>query len=167
MELVGNLINIFGEELPAEADKLSIVRKPEYLDGNNQLKFGKEYSKDADSNGFDIKYKIKKKKLVAGEVYVRFGVEKGAYLTAPHTPYEKLSMPYILETVPFHVYQVNPKYKKRPRYVYEGITAIDFEQPGGGIQYYIKSSSVQLLIQDEVLIEISPEEYLINKETYN
>lgn len=158
------LINIYGKKLSEDPKKLNIIRKPEYKDENGTIKFGKEYSKDADKNGFDVKFEKKEKKLISGEIYARFGSEAGRYLTLPGIPYQNLSMPYLVETVPFHIYQVNPDYKGTDKFVTEGIVASDFEQPGGGIQYYTgKHDRVLELLQDEILIEIPATEYLIKK----
>lgn len=152
--------NIFGEILPDY--ETPILRKKKYATKSGYPRFGKKWAINADDKGFSTQYKIKQIQLKPGDIIVRYGAINGRFFTKPNTPYEMLSMPYKEESLAFHAYQVNERYKGEDIYCLEGVIAPDFEQAGLGTQYYFEQYTIELL-KKEYLIEISAEPYYIMK----
>lgn len=150
--------NLYGEILDSKL--INKPRKKEYMNESGIPKFGKMFSDHSDSNGFDIRHDKEDIVPKPEEIFVRFGNDNGYFLTTLDSSYEQLSMPYELDTVPFHVYKVNPLYNGNEKISFEkGIVAPDFEQSGGGIQFFTGTKSVFYLIKIKFLLEITSDEY--------
>lgn len=130
------LTNYKGESLIG----LPQLRKPEYSTEKWGIAWPKE-SNTVDKYGFDktnvecnSNYKIKVI-LPPGTIIIRYGKEDGHFTAPQGTEYEKLSLPYVKETVPYFEYRVKKKTTVKCE-VIKGRVAPAFDCEGGGIQYY-------------------------------
>ena len=73
------------------------------------------------------------------------------FTTDKGTPYSKLSLPYVKETMEYHEYIVTKDIHVFC-YVTQGIAAPKFNMPGGGIQYKHKQA-INLECEDGYLQE--------------
>ena len=158
-------VNYLGEKI----GYIPKLRKPEYGTGKVDA-FGRPEPNwnlliDADDNGFDKKHKEPNGKnrmqvvLKKHTKLVRYGTEVGSF-TAPYgTEYEKLSLPYVKESVFYHIYEVIADDVKvtvlqEVCEVERGKIAPGFDYPGGGIQYlhpYNMIKSINLKLLKEIL----------------
>ena len=123
------------------------LKRPEYGTGEkykngNPIVDWSHLSKYADKNGFDTRHREKNGKyririrLPYGSVVIRYGSEAGQFTAPSGTEYEKLSLPYIKETIEYNEYQVISDNVTIICIVDKGKVAPGFDSPGGAIQYY-------------------------------
>lgn len=79
--------------------------------------------------------------LVPGTVVDRYGGTGGSFLSPAGTPLAARSLPFGTENLPLNSYQV-----MQPINVNAGTAAPWFNQPGGGLQFDLGTSTVQDLI---------------------
>ena len=109
-----------------------------------------------DSDGFDKtnhEYSDSYKQDVVlpyGKLICRYGNKRGRFTTDVGTSYEKLSLPYIKETVEYHVYKVIADGLKVKCEVTKGRTAPMFNSDGGAIQYKHHHSLATAIQQKEL-----------------
>ena len=100
----------------------------------------REYIQFGDECGFDTRYKDKtghhtsRMVLPIGKKVIRYGFEGGSFTTDEGEEYEKLSLPYRKETMPYHEYIVTGHCEVECL-VDKGITAPGFSSEGGAVQY--------------------------------
>lgn len=130
------LTNYKGELLTG----LPQLKKPEFGAGESGIAWPKE-SETIDSKGFDktnvesnSNYIIKVI-LPPDTIIIRYGKEDGHFTAPKGTEYEKLSLPYVKETVPYFEYRVKKKINVKCE-VIKGKVAPAFDSEGGAIQYY-------------------------------
>ena len=135
-KLVG--YNYLGTPLFGEDIYKHLVER--FFDENGLPRY-EEFLEHADDYGFDILAVMagggytEKVVLPVGKKIIRYGVEKGSYSTDVGVPYERLSMPYIKESLPYHEYVVLEACEVE-RIVTKGIVAPGFQSAGGVIQYH-------------------------------
>lgn len=135
-------INYKGEQIT----KPFQLKKPEFgtgrvnSDGYPEVAWPQP-SETVDNYGFDKKnvesnshYTIKIK-LPPGTIIIRYGREDGHFTAPKGTEYEKLSLPYVKETVPYFEYRVKKRIIVKCK-VTKGKAAPAFDSEGGAIQYY-------------------------------
>lgn len=81
--------------------------------------------------------------LLKGTLIARFGTPFGSFATDFGTPYHMLGLPYIKETVEYHVYRVLKDIQ-----VMKGVVAPIFNSPGGGVQYLFYKERINALIKN-------------------
>jgi Tuberculosis necrotizing toxin len=89
--------------------------------------------------------------LAENAVIDRYGRPSGNFLAPEGTPYEERALPYDKAKMPYYRYQV-----LKPLAVKTCKAVPWFDQPGGGVQYKVEKS-VQLLIEDKYLKDVSPD----------
>lgn len=130
--------NCYGQELTE--DNYYIPRKMDYMKSPETPDYAK-WLNHSDNNGFDVlkvdeNGKFRRKIILPiGKKLCRYGDNKGAYSTDIGTGFEKLSLPYKKESLPYHEYIVVGECEAEC-VVEEGIAAPGFDHPGGGIQYF-------------------------------
>lgn len=77
-------------------------------------------------------------KLEIGALIARYGHPSGQYASPYGTPYEQLSLPYLQETMEYHVYKVIKPITVECEI---GTSAPAFGQPGFGIQFYFSNEN--------------------------
>lgn len=82
--------------------------------------------------------------LLKGTIIARYGTPFGSFATDFGVPYHMLGLPYIKETVEYHVYRVLKDIQ-----VFKGVVAPIFNSPGGGVQYFFHKEKLNALIRDE------------------
>ncbi len=130
--------NYYGKRLSSQKKMLT---NSKYTKANSRepdwIKFR---SKNTDDDGFDItaigingeyrwRYTIPK-----GTRICRYGSDKGRYTTLAGTAYEKLALPYIKSTVPYHEYVVVRDTVVKCN-VERGLVGKNFDSDGGGVQF--------------------------------
>lgn len=120
------------------------------LDGNgNPIP---DYEGQAPNNGFKESPEELEKSgnytLSKGTTVVRYGSERGSFVTDPGTPYSKLSLPYDENSVEYHEYTVNCDIACT-----KGTVAPAFGQEGGGVQY-MTNETISDLIESGALTRI-------------
>ena len=109
-----------------------------------------------DEDGFDKTYNDgfgNYKKVITlpyGKVICRYGNWMGRLTTDIDSDYEQLGLPYIKETVEYHVYRVIADGLKVKCSVNKGIVAPMFNSRGGAIQYKHFQSIKQELDQHKI-----------------
>lgn len=94
-----------------------------------------------------------KVELPKGTKLLRYGPETGR-LTAPiGTPYELLGLPYKVESLQYHEYEVIADGVVVKAVVTRGIVAPMFGSKGGGIQY-LHEESILYQVRDKILKEV-------------
>lgn len=95
----------------------------------------------ADKNGFDTrniedngKHTVKFI-LSYGSIIIRYGSEKGYYSAPKGTSYDKLSLPYVKESLEYNEYKVIANNVSIICIVDKGIVAPGFDSEGGAVQY--------------------------------
>lgn len=132
-------------------------RKQEYIAGIGRN--GKpiprwELLKEQDINGFyskgDIddengKSKIKVR-LPKGTKFIRYGTPHGHYTAPLGSEYERLSLPYVKESIPYNEYEVTAEWLD----VEWGYTALGFDSIDRCIQYYNKKTVHSLMSEGSI-----------------
>ena len=101
----------------------------------------KQEDDTVDSDGFDKTYITENGNyktdtiLPVGTLICRYGNERGRLTTDMDSDYNMLSLPYVKETVEYHVYKVINKGIKVQCHVLKGRVAPMFDSPGGVVQY--------------------------------
>ena len=97
---------------------------------------------NGDEHGFDLgrlmengEYVIRDFVIPKGTRIIRYGDNHGRFSAPYGTPYEKLSLPFLKETRPYHEYVVN-KACKIKCVVVKGYVAKGFSSEGGVIQFF-------------------------------
>lgn len=94
-----------------------------------------------DQNGFDKTNKepngdyIQEVTLPYGKLLCRYGNERGRLTTDIESDYDELGLPYVKETVEYHVYKVVADDLRVQCNVYKGRVAPMFYSKGGAVQY--------------------------------
>ncbi len=101
--------------------------------------------------------------LPKGTKLCRYGGAVGKTTTLRGTPYEQLGLPYIIETVEYHEYEVIADGVSVECYVTKGRVAAMFNSPGGAIQFVHQRRIVEE-IETRRLKEVTT--WLKNKKTY-
>lgn len=103
-----------------------------------------DYEGQAPNNGFKESPEELEKNgsynLSKGSTVVRYGSERGSFVTDPGTPYSKLSLPYDKDSVEYHEYRVNSEIPCT-----KGTVAPAFGEKGGGVQYMTNESIGELI----------------------
>lgn len=145
------IYNVFGKEITGIKREL---QKEEYgtlgLDGLYHPNWTPE-NEFVDGNGFDKThcepngfYKMEIT-LPKGTMLLRYGNTTGR-LTAPiGTPYELLGLPWKIETLEYHEYQVIAK-----TLVVRGVVSPMFASGGGGVQYFHPCSITEEIIAGRI-----------------
>ena len=137
------IYNYIGEDI---TDKRICLLDDSYgfVDEKNipHIKWGTENEK-CDKNGFDKKFRpvkgsdeyvINDYVIPKGTMICRYGSPRGRFTTIKGTAYESLSLPYVKETIEYHLYRVSEDLKVECR-VSKGAVAPKFSSPGGAIQF--------------------------------
>mgnify|MGYP004466749277 CR=1 FL=1 len=128
------------------------------IDEYGQPKIDWEYfiTGKEDGHGFDTDNKEEngyyyiETELPRGTKLLRFGNE-GGYYTAPlGTPYNKLALPYKIETIEYNEYEVIADGVYVKCVVQKGRTAASRNSEGGAIQYY-HEQSIKTLVRNKTL----------------
>ena len=82
----------------------------------------------------------------------RFGKPRGSYASPEGIAYEARSLPYVMEEMEYHVYEVCARIK-----AIRSTIAPWFDQMGGGIQYRLEES-IDYLMEHSILKEVYPSE---------
>ena len=132
--------NCFGIEISGEKQFIS----PEfgYYDASGrEVVNWKPEDETVDSDGFDKsnveangKY-IQDVVLPYGKLICRYGNHRGRLTTDIDSRYEDLALPYVKETVEYHIYKVTSDGIKVQCTVLKGRVAPMFNSPGGAVQY--------------------------------
>lgn len=122
------------------------LKRPEYGTGKTN-RFGQPavnwscLSKYADDDGFDIRNRELNGKhtvdftLPYGSVIIRYGSEIGRFSAPKGTAYERLSLPYVPESIEYNEYKVIADNVRIKCLVEKGIVAPGFDSEGGAVQY--------------------------------
>ena len=111
---------------------------------------------DVDEDGFDKHHKEPDGQykqdviLPYGKLLCRYGPLMGRTTTDYGTPYENISLPYIKETVEYHIFRVIADGLIVQCIVTKGKTAPMFEQPGGAVQYKHYQSLIKEVESDKL-----------------
>ena len=139
---MSGIYNCFGK--PVRADDLELIDSSygyRREDGKIVV-FWSEESDDVDENGFDKKQIVdefgnycKEIVLPKGTLICRYGAEQGRTTTRLGEDYEKLALPYKVETIQYHEYEVIADGLTVQCKVVSGYAAKMFNSPGGAVQY--------------------------------
>lgn len=153
--------NYKGEEL---GDKRRVLSNPAY--GNGKVdKNGdpevvwKRYITVKHDHGFDRSNKEANGKylieieLPKGTEILRYGTEAGNYTAPKGTPYEKLALPYLKETLEYNEYRVITDGLKVKCQVKKGVVAPSLDSSGGAVQYW-HYEPIYLLVRKKALKRI-------------
>lgn len=103
-----------------------------------------DYAGQAPNNGFKESPEELQKNgshtLTKGSTIVRYGSERGSFVTDTGTPYSSLSLPYDENSVEYHEYTVNSDIACT-----KGTVAPAFGEKGGGVQYMTNESIGELV----------------------
>ena len=122
------------------------LKKPEYGAGKTN-RYGQPVvnwnylSKHADDDGFDTRNIESNGKhtvefiIPCGSVIIRYGSEIGHFSAPKGSPYDKLSLPYIPESMEYNEYKVIADNVRIICVVDKGIAAPGFDSEGGAVQY--------------------------------
>lgn len=123
--------------------------------GNEHVNWVEE-NEDVDSDGFckhhtelNGFYKMDVD-LPYGTYICRYGNTRGRLTSDINSVYEELGLPYIKETVEFHVYRVVVDNLKVQCTVQKGKVAPMFNSPGGAVQYKHYQSIAKELAQKKI-----------------
>lgn len=109
-----------------------------------------DYARQAPNNGFKESPEELEKNgshtLTKGTIIVRYGSERGSFVTDPGTSYSDLSLPYDKNSVEYHEYMVNSDIACT-----KGTVAPAFGKKGGGVQY-MTNESIGELVKSKALI---------------
>lgn len=141
--------NFFGD--PLEPENAYVPIETCFVKDNGSIDWV-TYAAFSDKEGFDTRCNTEKVKLLKDTRIARYGSEFGKYSAPVGTPYEKLSLPYIHNTVPYHEYIVLDDIEVMC-IVKKGIIAPNFHTMGGGIQY-LHHQSIAQEIENEALKEV-------------
>ena len=141
--MIEKIFNSKGEDISGIRIRL-LSNEYGYVDENNipHIDWGKETDK-CDKDGFDKEYRpiegseeyiIKDYVLPKGTMICRYGFMGGLFTTIKGADYEKLSLPYVKETVEYHEFKVTEDLSV-DCYVTKGIVASKFDSSGGAIQF--------------------------------
>ncbi len=115
---------------------------------------------NADADGFDLdnleengRYKIEVR-LPYGTILIRYGNETGRFTAPQFTQYEKLSLPYVKDTVEYNEYRVIADNIKLICCVVKGRAAAGFDCPGGAVQY-LHPMTIRQSLRENILERIS------------
>ena len=150
--------NYLGEDITEVKRKLSSPSFGEYNVNGEPLPYWTPENEDVDGDGFDKHYNgthgyWDEITLDKGKLLVRYGNERGYMTTDYGTPYELLGLPYVPETVEYHVYEVIADNVVVKCQVKKGIVSPMFNSEGGAIQYK-HSQSIFAEIADGKLKEV-------------
>ena len=120
-----------------------------YVDEHNipHIKWGVEDA-TCDADGFDKtyclnncgkKYIIEDFVIPAGTIICRYGTSAGTFTTLKGADYEKLGLPYKVDTIEYHEYKVSEDLNVTC-YVDKGVVAPKFFSMGGEVQFKHKQS---------------------------
>ena len=122
-----------------------VVADPQFLNANGEI----DWDKFAPNGGYVEGSKVTGQNLKAGAIIDRYGSPYGRYTSPDGTPYTQRSLPYVENLNAYHRYRV----RKTIGGVAMGRIAPAFNQEGGGIQFELPSSILNLL-QNNYLEEI-------------
>ncbi|MCR4989884.1 MAG: TNT domain-containing protein [Lachnospiraceae bacterium] len=132
--------NYLGQEISGRKEFLSEDYGYYDKDGNEHV-YWKPEDDDVDSDGFDKHNQeengsyIQDIVLPYGKLICRYGNIRGRITTDLESKYENLSLPYIKESVEYHVYRVVADGLKVKCTVSKGKVAPMFDSNGGAVQY--------------------------------
>ena len=111
-----------------------------------------DYDGQAPNNGFvespEELERNGKCDLSKGSIVVRYGSERGSFVTDLGTSYSKLSLPYDKDSIEYHEYRVNTEIS-----CLKGTVAPAFGEEGGGIQY-MTNESISELVESGALVRV-------------
>ena len=149
--------NYYGDEVMEKR-----FRNPSfgYIDshGNAHVNWASE-NDDVDNDGFDKHHEevaggYKQEILLPyGTLICRYGNVRGRLTTDIGSDYDKLSIPYVMESVEYHVYKVIADGVQKKCMVQRGKVAPMFDSPGGAVQYK-HYQSIAKELDDGVLMEV-------------
>ncbi len=90
--------------------------------------------------GFDTEQPQTEVVMQEGEVFARYGSERGRTATDVGTEYSSLSLPYDEKTIEYHEYRVC-----KPISCTKGVAAENFGEKGGGTQYMFTNNINRML----------------------
>ena len=129
--------NCYGEALSDENWFLPLDEQ--YFDDEGFPLWNK-WIQHGDKSGFDTRHTtpggkhIERVVLPKGKRIIRFGLDGGSFTTDYGEKYENLSLPYKVDTVPYHEYIVTGECEVECL-VDKGIVAPGFSSRGGAVQY--------------------------------
>lgn len=156
-----NIVNHKGEQLPD--DYIRKVRKNEYqlkdtltdtpiFNEHGEAEINWKCLLHSDACGFDTRNVFenglcyREVELPKGTRLVRYGNPMGSFTAPIGTLYEHLSLPWEIDTIEYHEYEVMVDGLK----VKEGIVAPGFDYPGGGIQYVHDTHLFKQLLENKI-----------------
>lgn len=103
--------NYYGEELSDGSQRVSDIAyldtSSENSDGNQWAIYKKEFfQEDHDDDGFAKTVPIEDYIIPKGNIIVRFGMDGGRFSAPDKTKFEKVALPYRIETLEYHRYLV-------------------------------------------------------------
>lgn len=123
--------------------------------GDEHVNWAKE-DEHVDSDGF-YKHHVEPNglykmdvSLPLGTLLCRYGNTRGRLTSDINSEYENLGLPYIKETVEYHIYRVIVSSLKVQCTVQKGEVAPMFNSPGGAVQYKHYQSIAKELAQEKI-----------------
>lgn len=159
---MGSGKNYKGEEI---GDKKRVLSDSAYgtgkfdKNGDPEVDWGKYIVVDNDQ-GFDKRHKeangeyLIEIELKKGVEILRYGTEGGNFTAPKGTPYEKLALPYLKESLEYNEYRVIADGLKVKCQVKQGVVAPSVDSPGGAVQYW-HYEPIFLLVQKKALERIN------------